>query len=214
MDRAEESHMPLEPAVLRPVSVKAEWDAQVSRLPNAHFLQSYAWAEFKQAYGWQAQRYSLVCDTGTTGYATLLTRRLVPGLSVGYVPRGPLLAGPGPAVWASALAALEDIARKRRLLWLKVDPEIWDVEATTWAAPALRQRGWRKGEEVQFRNSVFLDVAQDEADLAAHMKPKTRYNVRLAERKGVTVEAAGTEALDELYSLYQQTANQIGRAHV
>ncbi len=189
---------------------QAEWDGALAQLGNAHFLQSYAWGEFKRLYGWHADRI-LIGDAGQPlGYASLLTRRLAPGLWVGYVPRGPILIQPCADTLAVALASLETLARRRRLLWLKVDPEIWDEEATAWAAPTMQERGWRKGSEVQFRNSVVLDLSEPEEALLARMKPKARYNIRLADRKGVSVDQAAAEGLDELYSLYRETANRDG----
>lgn len=55
-------------------------------------------------------------------------------------------------------------------------------------------------------NTVFLDLLRDEVSLLQSMKPKTRYNIGLALRKGVTVSVAGLEKLDRWYALYRETA--------
>jgi lipid II:glycine glycyltransferase (peptidoglycan interpeptide bridge formation enzyme) len=59
-------------------------------------------------------------------------------------------------------------------------------------------------------NTYFINLARDGEDLLQSMKPKTRYNIRLSVRKGVTVESCGTEMLDAWYSLYRQTASRNG----
>jgi lipid II:glycine glycyltransferase (peptidoglycan interpeptide bridge formation enzyme) len=75
----------------------------------------------------------------------------------------------------------------------------------------LAQRGWTLSrDQVQFRNTVTLDLRGSEADLLAGMKQKTRYNLRLAERKGVRVRAGSAADLDLLYRLYAETSLRDG----
>lgn len=199
-------HLP----TIESVDSDERWDELLSPLPNAHFLQSGAWLQFKGDYGWTAHRYRLRGANGDLGYAGVLTRRLARVFTVAYVPRGPLLVEPGRASLDQVLACLEPLARRNRWLLLKVDPEIWDDEATTWAQPTLRARGWRPGEEVQFRNTVQLPLTGTDDDILAAMKPKTRYNVRLATRRGVTVRPLAVEELPFVYDLYRRTALRDG----
>lgn len=55
-------------------------------------------------------------------------------------------------------------------------------------------------------NTIFLNLNQSEQNLLKRMKPKTRYNIRLSLRKGISVKAYGLDKLDEWYSLYRETA--------
>jgi lipid II:glycine glycyltransferase (peptidoglycan interpeptide bridge formation enzyme) len=57
-------------------------------------------------------------------------------------------------------------------------------------------------------NTIFLDLRKDEASLLQSMKPKTKYNIGLSQRRGVTVNVAGTENLSLWYSLYTETARR------
>ena len=67
----------------------------------------------------------------------------------------------------------------------------------------LERRNWLfSDEQIQFRNTVMIDLSPSEEDLLMRMKSKTRYNVRLAGRKGVTVRAGGVEDIDLLYKMY------------
>jgi lipid II:glycine glycyltransferase (peptidoglycan interpeptide bridge formation enzyme) len=73
----------------------------------------------------------------------------------------------------------------------------------------LRAGGWRfSDEQVQFRNTVLIDLTPDLDRLLANMKQKTRYNIRLAERKGVTVRTGATADLPLLYQMYAETARR------
>jgi len=57
-------------------------------------------------------------------------------------------------------------------------------------------------------NTIFMDLKQEEDTLLGKMKPKTRYNINLAVRKGVEIKSLGLESLDIWYELYRQTAKR------
>jgi len=57
-------------------------------------------------------------------------------------------------------------------------------------------------------NTIFMNLRKDEDLLLGQMKPKTRYNINLSQRKGVKVLQLGLESLDVWYELYRQTANR------
>ncbi len=59
-------------------------------------------------------------------------------------------------------------------------------------------------------NTIFLDLKKDDESLLRSMKPKTKYNIGLAIRKGVRVSVAGTEDLSRWYTLYTETARRNG----
>ena len=75
----------------------------------------------------------------------------------------------------------------------------------------LEDRGWRfSAEQIQFRNTVELDLTESEDNLLAAMKSKTRYNIRLASRKDIVVRA-GTEAdFPVMAEMYAETAARDG----
>src|SRR5690606_734461 len=114
-----------------------------------------------------------------------------------YVPKGPALDYKDGALRRVVLAELENIARRERAIFIKIDPEVvksWGDEGErpsplgTKFTQELKDRGWRfSNEQIQFRNTVELDLTQSEENLLAAMKSKTRYNIRLAERKGIVI---------------------------
>ena len=76
---------------------------------------------------------------------------------------------------------------------------------------ALTRRGWRpSGEQIQYRNTVVSDLTPSEDELLAAMKPKWRYNIRLAERKGVVVRDGTAADLPAFYAMYAETGGRDG----
>jgi peptidoglycan pentaglycine glycine transferase (the first glycine) len=198
----------------------AAWDAFVAGLPNTQLLQSWAWGEFKSRHGWRARRLSWETPGGPVA-AQVLARTALRALRVLYVPRGPLLDWESEAARTEALGALEALAHRERAILIKIDPDVALARGAAGAEQpqaveqkveaALRARGWVfSPAPVQFRNTVRLDLRRPEADLLAGMKPKTRYNLRLAERKGVRVRAGGPDDLDLLYEMYAETGARDG----
>jgi|SRR5579859_3415516 len=202
--------------------IQPDWDAAISSLPNPHLLQSWAWGEFKGGYGWQARR---LCWAGAQGPAAaqVLRRTGLRVLRVLYVPKGPLLDWENGRLRAQVLDDLQALARRERAIFIKVDPDVVlstglpgaERPAATGRAVQtdLAQRGWVfSRDQIQFRNTVTLDLTPSEDALLAGMKQKTRYNVRLAERKGVRVRLGSAADLDLLYRMYAETSVRDGFA--
>jgi lipid II:glycine glycyltransferase (peptidoglycan interpeptide bridge formation enzyme) len=75
----------------------------------------------------------------------------------------------------------------------------------------LKRRGWRSSsDQIQFKNTVLMDLTPSEEVLLARMKQKTRYNIRLAEKKGVTLRVGTQEDFGMLYKMYAETSVRDG----
>ena len=100
----------------------------------------------------------------------------------------------------------------RGAIFVKIDPDVRaDTPAGEAVIAALTRRGWRpSGEQIQYRNTVVSDLTPSEDDLLAAMKPKWRYNIRLAERKGVVVRDGTAADLPAFYAMYAETGGRDG----
>ncbi|RLT34777.1 MAG: peptidoglycan bridge formation glycyltransferase FemA/FemB family protein [Chloroflexi bacterium] len=202
-------------AAIQPVESASEWRSLLADLPDPHVLQSWEWGSLKAQTGWQAERFALPGTHKKPEAAfQYLWRQPVPRLplNVGYVPKGPVLDWGDELAVARALAAVETTARRSGSLFVKIDP---DVDETSLAGrrvvALLRARGWRfSPEQIQFKNTGITRLQGSEDGLLESFKSKWRYNVRLAERRGLVVRQ-GTEAdLAAFYALYAETGQRDG----
>ncbi len=182
------------------------WDDFVAAHPSAHILQTAAWGDLKAAFGWEAERVALMEDGAPRAGALVLYRPLPAGVgSLAYVPRGPLVDWDRPEETAELLAALSERARAHRAVVLILEPDLPDNPRARDRLAALGLRPSPLG-SIQPRRTLVVDIGRREEEILAAMKPKTRYNIRLAERKGVTVWE-GTEAdLPAFHQLMAWTA--------
>ena len=154
--------------------------------------------------------------------ALLLERKiqigsLQSGLSMFYSPKGPLFDG-SVETGQVILEQMKDFARNKKAIFLKIDPDIIlgtgieTQESEVNPSGVLFQKhlqttGWKfSPDQIQFRNTLQVNLEPDPGDLLSGMKQKTRYNIRLAEKKGVNIRIGTKKDLPDLYSMYAETA--------
>lgn len=191
----------------------AAWDALAATLPGGNLLQSWAWGELKGRFGWQPLRVA-VTDGTKTAAAQMLIRPLY-GLSVAYVPRGPLFSG-DPLLDRALLQALRRVARKRRAAFLRLEPNVLEgsPEANLLNS-CLQVNRFRIADPLQPRSSIQLDLTPAPDKLFASFTKGHRADVRRAERSGVIVRVGANDAdLDTFYRIMAATgARQLFGIH-
>lgn len=216
-------HRALPAMQIQPITItdRNQWNATLAQVPYAHVLQTWEWGDFKAATtGWTPHRVAYMYQGQAVAMAQALTRRAGP-FKVMYVPKGPALDYTNAELRTAVVRALIGLAVDQGAIFLKIDPDVvcgvglpgessaaevplgHDI-ASEWTSLGLQH----SREQVQFRNSIIIDLRQDEDAILRRMKQKTRYNVRLAERRGVTTRLGGLEDLDVLYQLYAETARR------
>lgn len=181
---------------------RSVWNNLIAKLPNPHILQTYNWAKLKQSNGWTAI-YLIWRNSGDEIVAAASIHKksvtVFRGLTAGcilYSPRGPILEWGNTILATRVIQDLHQFARKEKGIFLKIDPEVaigWsdnpiksrDLDkAGLDVQSQLEQTGWiYSPDQLQFKNTVLLDLQSSENELLAKMKQKTRYNIRLAQKK-------------------------------
>lgn len=153
----------------------------------------------------------------------IISRGFAARLSILYAPKGPLMDLTNESLRKRVLDNLQSFAKKQGAIFLKIDPDVVlgrgvpggvdDVTGNGGQAVRsdLRRRGWAESsDQIQFRNTVVVDLSAGEEDILMRMKQKTRYNVRLAEKKGVVLRVGKLEDLGLLYKMYAETSVRDG----
>lgn len=172
------------------------WNQHVQKHAPAFggFLQSWEWGAFQQSLGRHVERIYEETPSGSV-LAQAIRMDLPFGQYYWFIPKGPL----GTAEGNDALAVL-----RKQLpdgVFLRVEPN------EDWGIPQVK--------EVHPATSLVLNVTKSEEALFAEMKSKTRYNIRLAKRKGVTCRMVSVaEYFDDFVRIMEQTAVRDGiRVH-
>lgn len=199
-----------------------QWDNAVVTLPAAHVLQSWAWGQVKSRWGWQATRL-LWLDGETPLAAAQILARSIPRTPWHflYVPKGPALDYGNPALAESILADLEKFTRQTGALFIKIDPDVVRQTGEPGQQPPdptgalvlnmLERRGWQfSPEQIQFKNTVLIDLTGQPEEWLARMKSKWRYNIRYARRKSVSVRVGSVADIATFYQMYAETAARDG----
>jgi peptidoglycan pentaglycine glycine transferase (the first glycine) len=186
-----------------------EWDAFVAGPPAGHLLQGSHWAALKERFGWQVARVALAGADHIAAGAQLLFRPLPWGQTLAYVPKGPLLDWENEEQVRALLAAIRPTARAHRAVALKIEPHLTDRPQL---AARLASYGFRPGHPIQPRSTIVVDLDAEPEEILARMKPKWRYNVRLAQRKGLVVRQGAEADLPAFQRLMDETARRDGFA--
>lgn len=177
-------------------NTETAWESTLAQHPDAHLLQSAPWGALKAAYGWDVE---ILQDEGCG--AQVLFRRFPPGLKLAYIPMGPV------GDWLpNLLPRLDALCRENGAFALKVEA---DAPHDASLARDLQASGFVPSRHtVQPRRTLIVDLQGAEEEILSRMHQKTRYNIRLATRKGVAVRP--WEDLDALGQMIQETATRDG----
>lgn len=215
------------------------WDEFVKNHPIGSIHQSSAWARFQGAIKGRGQYWIIALVDEETGSpkknapalkiigGTVVIRHKMPkGYSWFYGSRGPLLDYENLSkeeINTQVSLLLEEIAKLSKLehsIFLRFDPPI--LANSSKHTPSLFKNFRKIKEGFYPQDTLILDLEKSEEELLSEMKPKGRYNIKLAEKKGVKIEKYtandGTQsnkkelnkAIDDFYELLGDTTTRDG----
>jgi lipid II:glycine glycyltransferase (peptidoglycan interpeptide bridge formation enzyme) len=159
-----------------PLVSLSDWNQFLFRHPNAHLLQTGEWGELKSAFGWKPIRIV----SGELG-VQILFRKLPLGFTIGYIPKAVIsnqLSVNNEQFWKE----IDSVCKFHRAVFLKLEPDSWDSEFILHPSSFILSK-----HNIQPPRTLIVDLRGTEEEILARMKQKTRYNIRLAEKKGVIV---------------------------
>lgn len=186
------------------------WDAFVSSQPGSQFLQSWAWGEFKRSQGHDVVRLALADEKEkwiVAGQYIYHPKRLFGGFW--FAPKGPIIVhdqldAPEKMFKEFLDQSIPYLIAQRKGMFIRCEPPIeYKIDTTPLPDSFIRRRA------IDPSSTVLVDLKESEEELLSDMHEKTRYNIRLAERKGVTVRVSDTDEDVEAYlALNHETAQR------
>lgn len=206
---------------------KERYNSFVSEHEKAYFLQSSEWGEFKSIHEWDMKRVGVEKD-GQLVAASLILLRHLPVIKkpILYSPRGFILDFKDKELTAFFIEQLKAYGKELGAVFIKVDPYIpykeLDLEgnlveggfSNEWLLEDMESYGFtHKGFELNFdgiqpRFSIRLDIKRDEEEILNELHQKTRYNIRLAEKKGIEIIEGTREDLPKFHEIMKVTGER------
>lgn len=181
---------------------------ELNNFNQDEYLQTWQWGEILRAEGQEILRVGVSAPTGKgeekiLAAATLIKQKLRSGYFYWYAPRGPILK-PTAAISAQAIAQFLFTEIKKldnKAVFLRIEPKInlTPEEFTL-----------KKTIDLQPAKTLVLDLFLEEEELLSAMGQKTRYNIRLAEKKGIKIIAGSATDFPSLWRLLNLTGERDG----
>lgn len=189
----------------------AEWDAFVAQHAAGSLLQTTNWARLKSRFGWHSQRVWLRRDGQLVAGAQMLIRSAAMGLiRVAYIPHGPLVDWDDEEQLSVLLNQLDHAVYGERAGLLKMEPLLWQslMSQADWQALCQREGCLPDTGTIQPPRTLIVDLTAPEEEILARMKQKTRYNIRLSAKKGITVRQGSAGDIPLFNQLMQVTGTR------
>jgi peptidoglycan pentaglycine glycine transferase (the first glycine) len=194
----------------------------VASQPHSSFLQSFQWGVFQESAGSEIFRIGVEDEGTLVAAATLIKKRLGFGRSYFYCPAGPVVKNfqfpisnfqlnpksqnaDTKQVLNEIIEGIYDIAKKENIIFLRLEPN-FKIE-NYFKIENLKLK-IIKTIDVQPPKSIMLDLSKSEDDLLKGMHQKTRYNIRLAEKKGVKISEGTKEDFEIFWKLMEETKDR------
>jgi lipid II:glycine glycyltransferase (peptidoglycan interpeptide bridge formation enzyme) len=170
-----------------------------------HPLQAWEWGQFREKLGLKVIRLGVFDDKKlVSGYQTTIHPIFKTKYTIAYLPKSPL---PD----KSLLEALVKVCQKENAIFLKIEPQVFKKSGFGAIDNFLKTQGLIPAKPIFSPYTLLLDLTKDPDELLAKMHPKTRYNIRLAQRHGVVVvEDNSDQAFASYLKLHFETTKRDG----
>ena len=190
---------------------KPDWNRFILERGQASFLESYEWGEFQERAGFRIFRFGIEDEGKLIAAFSLIKKPLGFGRAYFYCPKL-VIKDWKSEIWDFYIKEIGQLTRKEKAIFLRFEPT-GKVMNSSYQIPIV------KTIDVQPGKTIILDLSKSEDELIAAMHPKTRYNIRLAGKKGVLVrQGGGEDDFNNFWRLMEETRERDGfrlheRAH-
>ena len=192
---------------LHEIQDEQAWETWMRTQPHASFCQSWAWGELQKSVGHDVRRFALV-DVDATWLLAVQWIRQERRFGMGYwfAPRGPVFSKRGKEQARACMETLfESLELPGRTLMYRCEPSL-TLDEGHGAFPL----GFRFVHSISPADTRLINVSRSEEELLADLHQKTRYNIRLAQKQGVTVREGSMADMEKFLRLTHETATRDG----
>ncbi|HPT08384.1 MAG TPA: peptidoglycan bridge formation glycyltransferase FemA/FemB family protein [bacterium] len=181
-----------------------EQTKDISFFSNFIFLQSYQWAKIQESFG-QLVFFQGVEEQGKIiAWFIVIEKKIMGKKKYWYIPRGPIFPIDINFSWSDFFSALNIIAKKNKLSFIRLEP----VRPSFTDFLKQSPKNLFKTSDLQPQNTSFLELSLGSEKILAQMAPKTRYNIRLAYKKGIKVVESDLDDFDKFWHLMSITSKR------
>ncbi len=189
-------------------SYKAEWEKLVSQNPASGFMQSFFWTRFTNLLGWPTFKIGVFEDERLIGGAVVTKFATDNGHNYLYIPEGPVLpynALGSDKIFDGLIAEIDKIADLKGdslTSHLRIDPKLIEL-------PIFLKRFQKAPTDLEPLRTLLINLSLSEEEILAQMKPKGRYNIKVAQRHGLKVISTDLQSgLNDFLKFYHQTVDR------
>lgn len=183
------------------ITDKQQLNDFVGSQTRSQFLQSWQWGEFQAKVSGRVWRIGVLDNNELVASAKIITKDLPMGKKYLYCGRGPIIASRIDKKAAAKLLfnKIKELSEQVGAMFLRFDPVFPLTDF---------KRSITKTIDVQPSQTIILDLSLSEAEILKNMHQKTRYNIRLAEKRGVKIVEADASRFEEFWQLLTSTGDR------
>ena len=198
-----------------PQLIRSTWDDFIAQHPDAHLLQTSGWGTLKSSFGWEVE---WIVNRGMG--AQILFRDIPFGFKMAYIPKGPIgieycVSSLGNKSsnrdetqiidenWEQFWHEVDRLCLMKNVAFLKIEPDALMSSSIQRNPP---KGFFRSYHSIQPLQTIIIDISPPESQILARMKQKTRYNIRLAQKRGVAIRQSTD--LNSFFKLIQLTGRR------
>ncbi len=160
---------------------------------SLNFLQSYQWSQIQKSNG-----NKVFLKSFNDNHFLVIEKKLFLSKKYYYIPKGPLFFNDFNE--AEFLKSLQDLSLKNNISFVRLEPSS--------AKFNLNDKCFKKSKDIQPSKTIILNLNLSEEDLLNNMSAKTRYNIRLADKRGVRVLESDISSFEAFWKLMSLTAER------
>jgi len=181
-----------------------DWNAFAAKeASDGGFLQSWNWGKFQQDLGRKIFRLAVMDSSKLIATALVVKHEMTLGFSYLYCPRGPVIDSnlDKTEITDFIFKAIAKIAKQEQAIFFRLDPP-WQSNKE------LIENKFNFVGDVQPKSTLILDLSLSEEKLLTQMKPKTRYNIKVAQKHEIKIVESDNspEQFEQFWELLQKTS--------